>query len=73
MWLSDAVSYSAQMSSSATRVVSAVGLNDIVFYKGSGGPSVESNQAVIISIYGSGVVDGTAQRLVTFLAANISH
>lgn len=55
-----AVSHSAQMCSSTSRIVGAIGLNDIVFDEGSGGPTIESNQTVVISIYGSGVIDGSA-------------
>lgn len=60
------------MSSSAARVVCAVGLNHIVLYKRSGSPTVQSDQTVVISIYGSGVVDGTVQRSVEFLVGQRS-
>jgi len=56
------VSYSAQMGSSAARIVGAVGLDDIVLDKRSGGPTVKSNQTVTTSIDGSRVVDGAVKE-----------
>lgn len=56
------MSYSAQMGSSAARVVGTVGLDDIVLDKRSGGPTVKSNQTVTTSIDGSRVVDGAVKR-----------
>ena len=56
------MSYSAQMGSSAARVVGAVGLDDVVLDKRSGGPTVKSNQTIATSIDGSRVVDGAAKE-----------
>lgn len=60
------------MSSSAARVVGAVGLNDIVLDERAGSPAVQSDQTVIISIYGSSVVNCAAQESVKFLVARMS-
>lgn len=60
------------MSPSAARVVSAVGFDHIVLYKRSSRPTVQSDQTVVIGIYGSGVVDGTAQKSVEFLVGQRS-
>jgi hypothetical protein len=54
----NSMSYSAQVSSSAARVVSAVCLNDIVLNKRPSGPTVQGDQTVATSIDGAGVVDG---------------
>lgn len=56
------VSHSAQVSASAAGVVGAVGLDDIVLNKRSGGPAVEGNQTVATSIDGSRVVDGAVEE-----------
>lgn len=52
------------MSSSTAGVVCAVGLNDIVLDKGSGGPSVKRDQTVTTSIDGSSVLDGAGHKSV---------
>lgn len=56
------VSHSAQVGASAAGVVGTIGLDDIVLNKRSGGPTVESNQAVSTSIDRSRVVDRAVEE-----------
>ena len=49
--------HGTQMGARGARIVSSVGLNDIVLDQGSCGPAVQSNQTVATSIDGARVLD----------------